>query len=57
MKRDVKVFDESRVEMEVSLWGETAEKINAQAGDIIVIKNARVGEYRERKQINVGFGS
>lgn len=56
-KRDIRIYDQSRIEIEVSLWGDTAESLNPKKDDIIVIKDARIGEYREKKQVNIGFGT
>lgn len=48
-RRDIKVFDESREEIEVTLWGDKAESINARSGDMILFKDAKIGEYRDKK--------
>lgn len=31
--------------------------MNACEGDLIVIKDARVGEYRDKKQVNLGYNT
>ena len=54
-RRDIRIYDQSRCEIEVTLWGENAETINPRKDDIIVIKDARINEYREKKQVNIGF--
>jgi len=54
-RRDIRIYDQSRCEVEVTLWGDTAESINPKKDDIIVIKDARINEYREKKQVNIGF--
>jgi len=56
-KRDIRIYDQSRIEIEVTLWGDTAESLHPKKDDIIVIKDARISEYREKKQVNVGFGT
>lgn len=45
-KRDICVYDESRGEIEISLWGENAENIEAKAGDLLVVKGAVTSEYK-----------
>nr|D8UYN9.2 RecName: Full=Replication protein A 70 kDa DNA-binding subunit; Short=RP-A p70; AltName: Full=Replication factor A protein 1; Short=RF-A protein 1 [Tetrahymena thermophila SB210]ADB03555.2 replication protein complex A largest subunit [Tetrahymena thermophila] len=56
-KRDIISFDESLIETEITLWGETAKDYDAKQGDIIVFKDAKIGEFKDKKQINIGYGT
>ncbi|KAF7988167.1 hypothetical protein HCN44_007661 [Aphidius gifuensis] len=44
-KRNVILIDQSRAEITLTLWGQHAVEFKANNGDIIEIKNSKVGEY------------
>ncbi|KAL4509227.1 hypothetical protein ABPG72_018158 [Tetrahymena utriculariae] len=56
-KRDIIAFDESLIEAEITLWGQTAQEYDAKQGDFIVFKDAKIGEFKDKKQINIGYGT
>jgi replication factor A1 len=57
-KRDVTLVDDSNVAVRLTLWGEEAQKDDAEfsGSPVLCVKGARVGEY-QGKNLSSGFGS
>jgi len=45
IKRDLVVVDKSLTEVNLTLWGTTAEKFEAEGNPVVAIKGARVSDY------------
>lgn len=51
-KRSLQIVDKSCRSVEFTLWGDSAIKFAGQAGMVIALKNARIGEYLNAKTLS-----
>ncbi|KRX07401.1 Nucleic acid-binding, OB-fold [Pseudocohnilembus persalinus] len=54
-KREVTIFDKSMVSIKFSLWGISCQNDLLQEGNVVLIKDAKVGDYQNIKNVNLGF--
>ncbi|EGR31278.1 kelch motif family protein, putative, partial [Ichthyophthirius multifiliis] len=48
-KKEIFIFDESGVEVEFDIWGDEGDQMTYNKGDILLIKDGKVGEYNGNK--------
>eukprot|EP01127_Copromyxa_protea_P001929 TRINITY_DN11830_c0_g1_i1.p1 TRINITY_DN11830_c0_g1~~TRINITY_DN11830_c0_g1_i1.p1 ORF type:complete len:455 (-),score=75.70 TRINITY_DN11830_c0_g1_i1:51-1415(-) len=52
LKRSLHIVDKSNRSVEMTLWGDKAENFEGKVGDVIALKNARIGEYMNAKNLS-----
>lgn len=45
IKRDIDLVDQTKNEIVLTIWGETASNFSAELGDVIVVRGVRVSDY------------
>jgi len=53
-KRDITLCDDSNSAVSMTLWGKTAENLNAKEGQVIAFKGCKVSEYNGRSVSSMG---
>ncbi|KAH9004999.1 replication factor-a protein [Lactarius hatsudake] len=56
-KRDLKIVDDSKYEVRLTLWGKQAEQYSTPVGTVIAFKGVRVGDYQGRSLSLLSSGS
>lgn len=54
-KRELILYDESKTSSKLTLWRDMAAKFQSKKEDIIILKNAVVDEYQEKKQLGCSY--
>lgn len=55
--RDLMITDKEKEMIIVTMWGAAAENFKSIEKSVIAIRNGSVGEYQEKKKINVISGT
>jgi len=56
-RRSLILYDDSKVMIEMTLWGESAKNIDFNKEDLIIIKSAKVNNFGGTKNLTSSFGT